>query len=396
MPNQPVFLDHAATTPVEPAVFEAMAPYLQERFGNPASLYGLAREARRAIDRAREQVAAWLGGKPTEVVFTSGGTEACNLAVRGVALASRAQGRGNHLVLSAVEHLAVLDAARALERDGFRLSLIPVEADGLVDLDALEAALTDETALVAVILASNEIGTIQPLAEISRRVTAFKPVIPVFADACVAAPVLDLNVSTLGVDLLAVSAHKVCGPKGVGALWIRRGVPLQAQAWGGTHERGRRPGTENVAGIVGLGRAAEIVRERRESDAERLAALRDRLIAGVLERVPGARLTGHPTRRLPHLASFAFEHVEGESLLLQLDLNGVQASSGSACTTASLEPSHVLLALGLAPTVAHGSLRLSLGRASTEIDVARVLELLPGIVTRLRAISPMAAQGPGL
>jgi cysteine desulfurase len=379
---EPIYLDHAATTPVRPEVVEAMLPYFTDRYGNPSSIYGLGREARQAIDRARDTVANILGCRPAEVIFTSCGSESDNLAIKGVAFACR--DRGNHIITSQVEHHAVLHTCEWLERYfGFEVTYLPVDRYGVVDLAALEAALTERTILVSVMLANNEVGTIQPIREIAELV---RPRGIVFhTDAVQGGGALDLNVDALGVDLLSLSGHKFYAPKGVGVLYVRQGTPLLPQLQGGGQERNRRAGTENVPYIVGLATALQLATEELPSTTARLRALRDRLIKGVLERVPGAHLTGHPTARLPNSASFVFEGVEGEALLLGLDQVGICASTGSACTSGSLEASHVLKAMGLPVDLAQGSLRLTLGRDNTEDQIDRVLEVLPGIVERVRA-----------
>ncbi|HZU08157.1 MAG TPA: cysteine desulfurase NifS [Chloroflexota bacterium] len=379
---EPIYLDHAATTPVRPEVVEAMLPYFTDRYGNPSSIYGLGREARQAIDRARDTVANILGCRSAEVIFTSCGSESDNLAIKGVAFACR--DRGNHIITSQVEHHAVLHTCEWLERYfGFEVTYLPVDRYGVVDLAALEAALTERTILVSVMLANNEVGTIQPIREIAELVRPRGIVL--HTDAVQGGGALDLNVDALGVDLLSLSGHKFYAPKGVGVLYVRQGTPLLPQLQGGGQERNRRAGTENVPYIVGLATALQLATEELPSTTARLRALRDRLIRGVLERVPGAHLTGHPTARLPNSASFVFEGVEGEALLLALDQVGICASTGSACTSGSLEASHVLKAMGLPVDLAQGSLRLTLGRDNTEDQIDRTLEVLPGIVERVRA-----------
>lgn len=381
-----VYLDHAATTPVAPEVLERMLPYFSDRFGNPSSIYGLGRQSLAALDEAHEVVADVLGCRPTEIVFTGGGSEADNLAIKGIAYASRR--RGNHIVTTAIEHHAVLHTCQQLERDGYRVTYLPVDGYGRVDPAALEAALTDETALVTMMFANNEIGTLQPIAEIGKICRERR--IPFHTDAVQAGGLMDLNVRDLNVDLLSLSAHKFYGPKGVGILYIRQGTRVQPQVLGGSQERNRRAGTENVPGIVGAAAALRLARDERATEAPRLLALRDQLIAGVLK-IPDTQLTGHPMLRLPNSASFALAGVEGESLLLNLDLIGVAASSGSACTTGSVEPSHVLAALGLSAQEARGHLRLTLGHSTTTDDISFVLERLPGIVEKLRALSTRPA-----
>jgi cysteine desulfurase len=378
-----IYLDYAATSPVHPEALAAMLPYLGDRFGNPSSIYGIAREARHAVDEARERIAGWLGCRPADLIFTSGGTESDNTAIKGVAFAARTT--GNHLITTSIEHHAVLHACDSLEKFGFDVTYLPVDGDGRVAPEAVAAALTDRTILVSVMLANNEVGTVQPVREIAALLRQQPRRIWLHTDAVQAPGDLDLDVDDLGVDLLSLSGHKFGGPKGVGLLYLRRGTPFQPQQYGGSQERNRRAGTENVPGIVGMATALDIVMRERDTVRPRVARLRDRLIDGVLACIPGARLNGHPTERLANNASFSFEGVDGESLLMALDLAGIAASSGSACTSASLEPSHVLTAMGLPSEVARGSLRLTLGPATTDADVQTVLDLLPPIVARLRA-----------
>jgi cysteine desulfurase len=376
-----IYLDHAATTPVRAEVLEAMLPYFGEVYGNASSVHSGGSVPRAALEQARAGVAGVLCCRPGEVVFTGGGTEADNLAVLGVARALRA--RGNHVVTTSIEHHAVLHVCEQLEREGFRVTYLPVDAEGAVDPAAVEAALTGETVLVSVMLANNEIGTIQRVPEIAARVRA--RAIPFHTDAVQAAGMLDLIVEQLGVDLLSISAHKIYGPKGVGALYVRRGTPLQAIVHGGDQERGLRSGTENVPGVVGLAVALMLADAERATEVTRLAALRDRLVAGVLERVPRVHLTGHPTRRLPGHASFYLEGVSGESVLVDLDMAGIACASGSACRAGSTDPSHVLTAIGLAPDLARNGLRMTLGRENTDEDVDAVLDVLPRVVAELSA-----------
>jgi cysteine desulfurase len=387
-----IYLDHAATTPVDQRVVAAMLPYLTSAWGNPSSIYAEAREARKGLDAARRSVAEALGAKPNEIVFTSGGTEADNLALRGVAMAARAH--GDHIITTAIEHHAVLHECAALEKEGFRVTYLPVDGQGFVDLDALRAALDDRTILVSVMYANNEVGTIEPIAEVARIVKADNPRIAVHTDAVQAAGALDLNVDALGIDLLSIAAHKIYGPKGVGALYVRGRTPFAAQIVGGSQERNRRAGTENVAGAVGLATALRLATDEREARNARLIAMRDRLLDELPRRVPETIITGplDRARRLPNSASFAFAHVEGEAVLLQLDLQGIAASSGSACTTASLEPSHVLVAMSVPETYLRGSLRLTLGADNTMSDVEALLEVLPPAVTRIRALQPAAGR----
>jgi len=380
-----IYLDHAATTPVDPAVVNAMIPYFTEKYGNPSSIYSIAREARKAMDWARDTVAEVLGASPAEIIFTGCGTESDNLALKGVAFAHRH--RGNHIITTQVEHHAILHTAEYLEkRFGFRVTYLPVDQYGIVSLEALEKALTPDTILVSIMYANNEVGTIQPIPEIARILKGRNVIF--HTDAVQAGGSLDLNVDRLGVDMLSLSGHKFYGPKGVGVLYVRKGTSYWPQQQGGGQERGRRAGTENTAGIVGLATALKLAYDHLEENNAHAAKLRDKLIEGI-SRIPGSYLTGHPTNRLPNSATFVFEFVEGESILLSLDMLGIGASSGSACTSASLEPSHVLKAMGVPIERAHGSLRLTTGRDNTEEDIDYVLEVLPGIIERLRAMSPL-------
>ena len=382
-----IYLDHAATTPVDPRVVEAMLPYFSEAYGNASSLHHKGREASDALEGARETVAEVLGCKPREVIFTSCGTESDNLALRGVAFSQAERGK-RHLITTAVEHHAITHTVEQLEkRFGFEATYLPVDRYGMVDPDDVKRALRDDTALVSVMYANNEVGTIQPLAAIGAITRASG--VPLHTDAVQAGGKLDLNVETLGVDLMSLSAHKFYGPKGVGVLYARRRVKFWAVQTGGAHEQRRRAGTENIPYIVGLATALKLAYEDVSAENQRLETLRDRLIAGILERVPETLLTGHPTQRLSNSASFAFRFVEGEGILLNLDMLGVCGSSGSACTSANLEPSHVLTAMGIPVEDAHGSLRLSLGKATTDEDITFVLDHLPGIVQKLREMSPL-------
>jgi cysteine desulfurase len=384
-------MDHAATTAVHPEVLEEMLPYLKGEFGNPSAIYSWGREAKAAIEKARERLAHLLGAEPAEIVFTSGGTESDNFALRGVSAANR--DKGNHIITTKIEHHAILHTAEQLEKEGFRVTYLPVDQDGLVRREDLERALTPDTILVSIMFANNEVGTIEPIAELARIVKE-KGVI-FHTDAVQAVGNVPINVKELGVDLLSLSGHKIYGPKGIGALYIRRGTRIKPLLLGGAQERRWRSGTENVPGIVGLGKAAELAEKELPERSAHLRELRDLLIDGVLAKIDHVRLNGHRTRRLPGNCNFCFEYVEGESLLLNLDLAGIAASSGSACTSGSLEPSHVLMALGIPPEVAHGSLRLTLGRENTREDVERVLSVLPDIVAKLRSMSPLAPEGEG-
>jgi cysteine desulfurase len=386
MAEREIYLDHAATTPVDERVIAAMLPYFGQMFGNPSSIHRSGRAALDALDQAREAVAEVLGAHYKEIVFTGGGSEADNLAIKGAALAQRQAGRGAHIITSAIEHHAVLHAFEYLEAEGFEVSVLPVDAGGLVSPDDLRAAIRPDTVLASVMYANNEIGTVQPVAELGaicrERGVLFH------TDAVQAAGALPLKVGPLNVDLLTITAHKFYGPKGVGALYVRRGTPLLPQINGGGQERRRRAGTENVPGVVGLAAALRLAEQQREEWAARCAALRDRLIAGVLERVHHTTLNGHPTRRLPNNANIAFDYVEGESVLLLLDQHGVAASSGSACTSGSLEASHVLRALGLPEERAIGSVRFTVGKDTRAEDIDYVVEILPGLIDRLRSVSP--------
>jgi len=365
-----------------------MLPYWTERFGNPSGIYSLSRVAARAMAEARETVAEVLHCAPRQVIFTSCGSESDNLAIRGVGFARRAAGKGNHVVTSSIEHHAVSDTVEQLvKRFGFEATFVPVDHHGVVDPDEVRKAIRKDTALISIIYANNEIGTIEPVAEIGA--IAREHGIPYHTDAVQAGGSLSLDVDALNVDLLSLSAHKFYGPKGVGVLYVRRGVSLWPMQTGGGQEGRRRAGTENVPYIVGLAAALRLAYENLEENNARLIRLRDRLTQGVLEEIPDSQLTGHPTNRLPNNASFVLRGIEGESILLNLDMEGICASSGSACTSASLKASHVLLALGLPHEVAHGSLRLTLGRENTEAHVDRVIQVLPGIVSKLRAMSPL-------
>jgi cysteine desulfurase len=381
MPEHTIYLDHAATTPLDARVLDAMMPYLTSEYGNASSIYTIGRHAMQAIDRSREQVAEILHCRPSEIAFVGCGSESDNLAIKGMAFA--AQKKGNHIITSSIEHHAVLHTCQYLDRFGFHTTYLPVDAYGLVDPDAVAQAITDQTVLVSIMYANNEIGTIEPIAEIGRICRARK--IPFHVDAVQAGGALPIDVAELHADLLSLSAHKFYGPKGMGILYTRQGMRILPQLQGGSQERGRRAGTENVAGIVGTSEALRLAYEELPAATPRIIALRDQLIEGLLQ-IPRSRLTGHPTNRLPNNASFAFEGIEGESILLNLDLLGIAASTGSACTSGSVEPSHVLVALGLAPEWSHGSLRLTLGKGNTQEDVDTVLGTVPRIVEKLRGL----------
>ncbi|MCX9010511.1 MAG: cysteine desulfurase NifS [Candidatus Methanoperedens sp.] len=379
-----IYMDHSATTAVDPAVREAMIPYFSEKYGNPSSLYTIGREARRAIEEARLKVADLIGAKKEEIIFTGSGTESDNLAIKGIAYRNRK--KGDHIITSSIEHHAVLNPCKYLEAQGFKVTYLPVSREGIVNPADVESAVTPKTILISIMHANNEIGTIQPIEEIGK--IAKEKNIPLHTDAVQTAGKIPLNVDALGVNLLSMSAHKMYGPKGVGALYIRKGTTVEPLLHGGGHERNIRSSTENVPGIVGFGKAAGLAKERLPQEAK-LATLRDSLIRGALE-IKESYLNGHPTKRLPNNANFRFSYIEGESMILNLDMKGVAASTGSACSSTSLEPSHVLMAIGLRPEEAHGSLRLTLGIENTQEDVDYVVSILPEIVNKLRMISPLA------
>ncbi len=379
-----IYFDHNATTPVDSAVADAVVHALRDQFGNASSIHSFGQTAKSLVDDARANVAALVGGGPQEVVFTSGGTESDNLAVRGAAEALASTNR-RHLVASAIEHEAVLHTLKALGKQGWTTTLIPVGASGVVSVEDLREAVTDKTALVSVMHANNEIGTIQPIRELADVTHEHGAVF--HTDAVQTAGKLAVNVSSLGVDLLSLSAHKFNGPKGVGALWVRRGSRLVATATGGRQERNRRAGTENVPGIVGLGVAARLAIGRREAEHVRLSELRDRLERGILSKVPNTTVNGDPASRVHNTTNVSFDRVEAESLLIGLDLEGVAVSTGSACSSGTLEPSHVLRAMGFSPHRAQSSIRFSLGQGNTEEEVDKVIEVLPRVVEKLRALS---------
>ena len=380
-----IYLDYAATTPMHPEVVKAMLPYFTDAFGNPSSIHSYGQEAKGAIEEARVKVADLIGARGEEIIFTSGGTEADNFALKGVAFAN--ESKGNHIITSSIEHHAVIETCKFLERRGFRVTYLPVDEYGLVDPGDVRKAITDNTILISVMQANNEMGTIEPIAEIGK--IAREAGIYFHTDAVQTVGHIPVDVNELEVDLLSMSAHKVYGPKGVGALYIRKGTKLIPFMHGGDQERRRRASTENVPGIVGLGKAVELVQQEMGEEAERLTYLRDQLIKGLLGRIDHTRLNGHPLKRLPNNVNVSVDYVEGESMLLNLDLEGICASTGSACSSSSLEPSHVLLALGLSPEQAHGSLRFSLGKWTSEEEIERVLEVLPRVVAKLRAMSPL-------
>jgi cysteine desulfurase len=388
--NQRIYLDYAATTPVDPKVLEAMLPYFTNSFGNPSSIHWFGRENRKAIEDARTVIADQIGAAaPNEIIFTGSGSESDNMAIRGVAVANR--DKGNHIITSSIEHHAVYDTCRALEKEGFKVTYLPVDRNGLVNPEELVKAITPETILVTIMHANNEVGTIQPIAEIGKILRERK--IFFHTDAVQAVGNILVNVQELSVDLLSMAAHKFYGPKGVGALYVRRGVRVNQLIFGGAQERNRRAGTENIPGIVGMAKALELANRDLEAKGRCLTELRDYLIDQIMGKFECVRLNGDRVRRLPGNANFSFEFIEGESLLLNLDLKGIAASSGSACTSGSLEPSHVLLAMGICHEIAHGSLRLTLGKSTTREEIDYVLEVLPEIVAKLRAMSPLYNSG---
>ena len=390
-----VYLDHAGTTPLDSKVLEAMVPYFTQHFGNPSSLHSVGQEARYALDEARERVAGVLNCRPREIVFTAGGTESDNAAIHGVATALHET--GNHIVTSSVEHHAVLHACQYLESQGFEVTYLSVDADGMVQPEAVYNAINERTTLVTIMYGNNEVGTINPISEIAKsvkkRAEELSRTIVFHTDAVQAAGYLSLDVAELGVDLLSLSGHKFHGPKGTGVLYMKRGSPYLPLIHGGGQERDRRSGTENIPGIIGLSLALEAADTVREETSQRCAALRDRIIDSVLQQIPGSRLNGHATQRLPNNANFSFTGVEGEPILLGLDMAGIAASSGSACSSGSLEPSHVLLALGQSAEIARGSLRLTLGRDNTEDEVEYLLGVLVDLVQRLRQLPSLTTAG---
>ena len=387
-----IYLDYNATTPVDPAVLEAMLPYFAENFGNASSIHSPGQRARGAVDGARASVAGFLGAKPSEVVFTSGGTEADNLALFGVLTAS--QESRKHVITTAIEHHAVLNAAQALEKLGVEVTYIPVGREGIVDPEDIRRAIKPETILISVMHANNELGTIQPIEEIGRIAAAAK--VYFHCDAVQTAGRIPLDVNRLGVDLLSISAHKIYGPKGTGALYVRQGTPLEPQFYGGHHERDRRPGTENVPGIVGLGKAAELARKNLMTDCARVTSLRNRLGDALLATCSEARVNGNRAHRVSNTSNISFPAAGGEALVIALDLQGIACSTGAACSSGAVGPSHVLMAIGLSPDEARSSLRFSLGRTTTAEEIDQVIALIPQAVERLRALSPLNTNNAGI
>ncbi len=383
---QRVYLDNAATTMVRQEVVDAMIPAFTTYYGNPSSLHEYAREAGKLVDEAREKVAKVIGAKPDEIIFTGGGSESDNMVLRGVAAAK--QKKGKHIITSAVEHHAVLYTLQAMEREGIaELTILPVDEYGLITADQVKQAIREDTVLVSIMFANNEVGTIMPIAEIGE--VCHEAGIWFHTDAVQATGHVPIDVNKMHIDMLSMSAHKFHGPKGVGALYIRKGIRIPSLIIGGGQEKRRRAGTENVPGIVGMGKAIELATEHMEENAKRIGSLRDKLIRAIPGLIPDVKLNGHPTKRLPNNVNFSIRYIEGESILLMLDINGIAASSGSACTSGSLDPSHVLIAMGLPHEIAHGSLRLTMSEFTTEQEIDYVLDILPQIVQRLRDMSPL-------
>lgn len=380
-----IYMDNAATTPVREDVLQTILPYFTQYYGNASSVYSLAKDSKKALEEAREQVAKGIGAKPEEIYFTAGGSESDNMALRGIA--QMHQKKGNHIITTKIEHHAILHTCEYLEKKGFRITYLPVDEFGMISLEELEKEITPETILISIMFANNEIGTIQPIAEIGS--IAKKHGVFFHTDAVQAVGHVPIDVDAMHIDLLSLSGHKLGAPKGIGAIYIRKGVAITPLIFGGAQEKRKRAGTENVPAIVGLGAAVSLAVAEMEEETKRLVALRDTLIQGILTSIPYSKLNGHPTERLPGNCNISFSFIEGESLLLLLDMHGIAASSGSACTSGSLDPSHVLMAIGLPHEIAHGSLRLTLDKMNTQEEVDFVLEKLPAIVQRLRDMSPL-------
>lgn len=380
-----IYMDNAATTPVRDEVLNTVIPYFKEYYGNASSVYSIAKESKKALEKAREQVAKGIGAKTDEIFFTAGGSESDNMALRGVAEALK--GKGNHIITTKIEHHAILHTCEYLEKQGYEVTYLSVDEFGKISLDELEKSIRPETILISIMFANNEIGTIQPVAEIGK--LAREKGVLFHTDAVQAVGHVLVDVEEMKIDLLSLSGHKLGAPKGVGAIYIRKGVPVQPLIFGGAQEKRKRAGTENIPGIVGLGKAVELAVADMEAETKRLVELRDKLISEILAKVPESRLNGHPTDRLPGNCNISFAYIEGESMLLLLDAMGIAASSGSACTSGSLDPSHVLMAIGLPHEIAHGSLRLTLDRINTPEDVEYVLNKVPDVVQKLREMSPL-------
>jgi len=387
-----IYLDYAATTPTDPEVAKAMLPYLTQAYGNPSSLHSFGLEAKEAIEEARSSIAASIGARSSEIIFTSGGTEADNLAIKGIALQSTT--RGNHIITSSIEHPAVLETCKFLEKQGDRITYLPVDSNGLVDPDDLKKAITGKTILVSTMHANNEVGTIEPIADIAQITKEAE--IPFHTDAVQTFGHIPVNVKSLGIDLLSISAHKLYGPKGIGALYVRKGVELTPLLHGGGQENKLRSSTENTASIVGFAKAVELTVQEIPGEIIRLTALRNRLIEGILEKINDTRLNGHPLLRLPNNINASIDYIEGESVMLNLDLDGICVSTGSACSSSDHGPSHVLLAMGLPREQAYSSLRITLGKWTTETDIEHILDSLTKIVSKLRAISPLVAKAKNI
>jgi cysteine desulfurase len=385
MGDRIIYLDHAATTYVKPEVFDAMKPYFCEHFGNASSIYSIGRESKKAVEDAREQVAKAIGAQAREIYFTGSGSEADNWALKGIAAANKK--KGNHIITSAIEHPAVLNSCKYLEGEGFEVTYLPVDSDGFVSLEQVRNAIKENTILISIMFANNEIGTIQPIQEIGA--IAREKGVLFHTDAVQAVGNIPIDVEKMNIDLLSLSGHKFYGPKGMGALYIKKGVKISSIIHGGQQERGKRASTENIPGIIGLGKAIELATENIDEYNRKLIHLRDITIEGLMANVPYIKLNGHRSNRLPGNVNISFQFIEGESLLLMLDMKGVCGSSGSACSSGSLDPSHVLMAIGLTHEIAHGSLRLTFGDENTEEDVAYILEEIPKIVTKLRDMSPL-------
>lgn len=381
-----IYLDHSSTTYVREEVFEEMKPYFTEKFGNPSSFHSFGLEAKEALENSREKIAGIINCSSDEIVFTSGGTESCNLAVFGVARAVKKSLDKNHIITSKIEHHAILDACRHLEKEGFKVTYLDVDSDGLINMKKLENAITEKTCLISIIYANNEVGVIQDIKAISY--IAKRKKVYFHTDACQAGGLLDIDVNKLGVDLMTLNSSKIYGPKGVGLLYIKNGVEIEPILFGGGQEKGLRSGTENIPCIVGFAKALGLAQKEKSAEAKRLTKLRDKMIKMIFEKIPDARLNGHPTKRLPNNINLSFEGIEGESLLLHLDNKGICCSTGSACTSRVLEPSHVLTAMGVPEEISHSSIRFTLGRKTTEKDIGYVVKVLPEIVENLRKISP--------
>ncbi|MBL7159529.1 cysteine desulfurase [Candidatus Microgenomates bacterium] len=387
-----VYLDYAATTPLDPRVLRAMMSYMTEKFGNPSSIHSWGREARMAVEESRKKMAKILNCQPEEIIFTGTTTTGDNLAIQGIARAAQKKDQGNHIITSSIEHHGVLDTCKALEKQGFQVTYLPVNKDGMVDVKDIEKTITEKTVLITIMYANNEVGTIQPIEEIARWLHGYmvkaKRRVYFHTDAAAAVDYLDIDVQKLGIDLMTIGAHKFGGPKGIGALYIRKGTEIEPLTYGGHHEKGLWPGTEAVPLIVGMAKALEIADQEKKQAVKKVSKLRDKLIKGLLAKISDSQLTGHPTNRLPDMASFVIKRVEGEAMLLHLSDQGIAASSGSACTSGVLEPSHVLTAMGISPELAHGSLRFSLGKKTTDEEIDYALSVLPRVVERLRKIAP--------